>query len=217
MSVKGENFLLVEDGADDKIIISATNEHLRRLAEADIAFVHGTFQTCPRLFYQIFTIHAILNGRHVPLVYYLLPNMRQETYERVFQLLEDKVRAGLQLELLSTTVLSDYELAIILCKELSYPPCRSRAATFTSARSFCVKCRIWVCRANTGAVNCAVLCKELLLSRVQGQLIFHSDWLCQHSSTAHGNLATFTIHIYFPSPLPAGRGKYVWQARLVQG
>ncbi len=90
----------------------ATDEHLRRLPEADIVFVDGTFQTCPRLFYRFFTIHAILNGRHIPLVYCLLPNKRQETYKRVFHLLEEKVRVDLQLELLPTTVMSDYELVI---------------------------------------------------------------------------------------------------------
>ncbi len=121
LSVKGENFLLAEEGADDKIIIFATDDHLRKLAGADMIFIDGTFQTCPRLFYQIFSIHAILHGKHVPLVYCLLPNKRQETYERVFQLLEEKVRDDLQLELLPSTVLSDYELAIMNGARAAFP------------------------------------------------------------------------------------------------
>ncbi len=78
---KGEQFQLVEDGVgDDKVTMFATGDNLSRLAEAETIYIDGTFRTCPCLFYQIFTIHAATNGRHIPLVYCLLPNKRQETY-----------------------------------------------------------------------------------------------------------------------------------------
>ena len=37
-------------------------ESLRLLAEADDIYIDGTFRTCPRLFYQIFTIHAFFHS-----------------------------------------------------------------------------------------------------------------------------------------------------------
>ncbi len=76
-------------------------------------FVDGTFATCPRLFYQFFTIHAKMSGRHLQLVFCLLPNKQQGTYERVFRILEEKVRVNLQLDLLPTWLQSDFELAIM--------------------------------------------------------------------------------------------------------
>ena len=52
----GEQFVLAESGADDKIIILGTRSNLHHLAEAESIFVDGTFSTCPR---QIFSIHII--------------------------------------------------------------------------------------------------------------------------------------------------------------
>ena len=90
-TVKEERFLLAEDGdGDARLVIFATNENLMKLVEADTLYVDGTFQTCPRVFYQIFTIHATYAGKHIPLVYCLLPNKRQETYERVFRIIQEK-------------------------------------------------------------------------------------------------------------------------------
>ena len=62
----GERFLLAEDGDVDKIIVYASDESLRLLAEADDIYIDGTFRTCPRLFYQIFTIHAFFHGQQFP-------------------------------------------------------------------------------------------------------------------------------------------------------
>ncbi len=49
----GEDFLLVDDGDDDKIMIFATEENLRLLSDAEAFYIDGTFSTCPSLFYQV--------------------------------------------------------------------------------------------------------------------------------------------------------------------
>ena len=102
------------------IRLSATNENLMKLVEADTLYVDGTFQTCPRVFYQIFTIHATYAGKHIPLVYCLLPNKRQETYERVFRIIQEKADQ-LGLNLMPQTVLSDFELAIMQALRTIFP------------------------------------------------------------------------------------------------
>ena len=56
----GESFVLGESGAEDKIILLGTQSNLHHLAEAEYFYVDGTFETCPRLFYQIFTIHITM-------------------------------------------------------------------------------------------------------------------------------------------------------------
>ena len=119
-SLNGQQFLLAQDGDHDKIVIFATAENLRVLAASDELYVDGTFHTCPQLFYQIFSIHAIRFRRQFPLAFCLLPNKAQETYQDVFEVLKEKC-ADLDLQLGPTTVMSDFELAIIHAVELAFP------------------------------------------------------------------------------------------------
>lgn len=61
--ISGENFVLANDGNDDKIVIHVhifgTDNSLQHLAEADIFFVDGTFSVCPSIFYQVSTIRIM--------------------------------------------------------------------------------------------------------------------------------------------------------------
>ena len=72
-TVKEENFVLANDGLDDKIVIFGTENSLRHLVEADTFFM-DTFSVCPSLFYQLFTIHIMKYNQVFPTVYALLPN-----------------------------------------------------------------------------------------------------------------------------------------------
>lgn len=61
--ISGENFVLANDGNDDKIVIHVhifgTDNSLQHLAEADIVIVDGTFSVCPSIFYQVSTIRIM--------------------------------------------------------------------------------------------------------------------------------------------------------------
>ena len=59
-------------------------------------------------------------GQQFPLAYCLLPNKTRETYERVFELLKQKC-ADLDIEFHPTSVMSDFELAIIQAIQLAFP------------------------------------------------------------------------------------------------
>ena len=50
----------------------------------------GTFKIAPQLFYQLHVIHITRNGNVFPMVYVLLQNKVQQSYERVLQELYDK-------------------------------------------------------------------------------------------------------------------------------
>ena len=66
-----EQFLIIEDReGDHKIIIFPTSVNLSHLSESEMIYVDGTFQTCPKLFYQIFTLHSMKYGKQF---YCLLP------------------------------------------------------------------------------------------------------------------------------------------------
>ena len=96
---------------------------------SSILKVDGTFQICPLIFYQVFTVHACVHGVHVPLAYCLLPNKRQETYERVFLLLELKIRE-LDLEIVPTAIVSDFELAIMQATTAVFPVVQTKGCYF---------------------------------------------------------------------------------------
>ena len=81
LTLSREQFLIREDG---EMLIFATEENLRHLAEAETIYVDGTFEVCPRLFYQVFTINAFLHGQQFPLVYGLLPSKSRDSYNRFF-------------------------------------------------------------------------------------------------------------------------------------
>ena len=56
-TVGGEEFMLANDGSDDKIVLFGTVETVEnphRLAEAVSLFVDGAFSVCPLIFYQVF-------------------------------------------------------------------------------------------------------------------------------------------------------------------
>ena len=59
-------------------------------------------------------------SRQFPLAYCLLPNKTQETYEWTFNLLKQKC-AELHIEFNLTSVMSDFELAIIQAVQLTFP------------------------------------------------------------------------------------------------
>ena len=104
----GEPFILAEEGTDDEIILLGTQSNLHHLAEAECLWA---FQTCPRLFYQIFSIHITKYGQTFPMVYALLLNKQQAISNHMFMMVKEAaLNLGLKLSPLS--VLSDFEQAL---------------------------------------------------------------------------------------------------------
>ena len=117
----GEQFLMIEDGeGDDKIIIFSTSVNLRHLSKSKKIYVDGTFQTCPQLFYQIFTLHSMTYGKQFPFAYCLLPGKSRTIYLRAFELIKQKSHE-LGYIMNPTAFLTDFELAIIQAIELTFP------------------------------------------------------------------------------------------------
>jgi len=50
------------------------------------------FQVAPELFYQLYSIRAVVHGVVVPLVYALLPNKTADTYRRFFAILMERIK-----------------------------------------------------------------------------------------------------------------------------
>lgn len=77
---KGENFIL-ENNQDTGIIILTCETNLKFLADStEEIFVDGTFKSCPKYFFQLYSIHGMKNGHFIPLVFALLPGKTEEIY-----------------------------------------------------------------------------------------------------------------------------------------
>ena len=86
----GEQFLLHDSGPQDenRVIVFATLPGLDLLSLSDDWFCDGTFSTAPNVFYQIYTIHASVEGCLIPIVYALLPDKKESTYCRLLSILK---------------------------------------------------------------------------------------------------------------------------------
>ena len=59
--MRNEKFLIVDKMITrrQRIIIFASNDQLKVLFNAEEILMDGTFSTCPKMFDQVYTIHAI--------------------------------------------------------------------------------------------------------------------------------------------------------------
>ena len=69
---------------DDRMLIFSTERNLDILSRATDWAVDVTFDAAPVLFIQVYSIHATFMERTLPLVYALLPNKNQATYQTLF-------------------------------------------------------------------------------------------------------------------------------------
>ena len=84
LTLRGENFLAYDSGSDDRerFLIFSTEQNLDLLESTPQWHADGTFKCCPALFYQLYTVHGVLNGHTIPLVYMLLKRKTKELYLR---------------------------------------------------------------------------------------------------------------------------------------
>ena len=81
---------------------------LQVMSQSTALFMDGTFKAAPRLFTQLYSIHALYRDHVVPVIYYLLPNKLRATYHDVVDILK-RVMATYRLLLNPQTIMSDYE------------------------------------------------------------------------------------------------------------
>ena len=106
---QGASFLLHQD---EDLVIFTTDDNLQRLAASNTIFMDGTFRSYPVLFKQLYSIHGMYRDHVVPLVYCLLKDMRRATYYQILELIKRRL-ADLDLTLEPTTVISDFEKALV--------------------------------------------------------------------------------------------------------
>ncbi|KAJ9086362.1 hypothetical protein DSO57_1039607 [Entomophthora muscae] len=88
-----ERFLLHDDDqhAPECIICFATSQDLHNLLKCKTWLADGIFSTCPKLISQLWNIHGQVRNLVLPLVFFFLPNKKQETYVWALTILKAKL------------------------------------------------------------------------------------------------------------------------------
>jgi len=84
--------------------VFATKENLDLLSKSDHWFADGTFKSCPPLFTQVYTIHVIKHNLVIPIVFALMPDKTQSSYERLFSAIKTH-----NINLNPKTIMTDFE------------------------------------------------------------------------------------------------------------
>jgi len=131
-TLAGDKFLQCDDTDihGNRILVFATDDNLRKLCTETAVFGDGTFYSCPELFYQLYTLHASIDGQMYPLVFALLPNKTEQTYTRFFTLLRDAIRGRIQTVLTPEIVMLDFEMAVRNAVKAAFPLCTLRLCFF---------------------------------------------------------------------------------------
>ncbi|XP_043267660.1 uncharacterized protein [Venturia canescens] len=123
---KKADFLLYDKGAvENRMLIFGTQENLQLLASAEHWYADGTFDSCPSIFAQLYTIHANIENRIVPLVYALLPGKSEVVYREMLDQL-----INIQADLSPSTVLIDMERAAVQAFLGTFPDVSIRFCNF---------------------------------------------------------------------------------------
>ncbi|XP_068245328.1 uncharacterized protein [Palaemon carinicauda] len=127
----GQDFLLFDSGPIDKrILIFGTQKNLDYLSQASHWSLDGTFKTVPRIFLQLYTIHAFINNRSIPLIHALLPDKSQTTYSNLLEQIK-----LLKHDLAPKTIMVDFEIGMIKSLQLAFPQSEIKGCFFHLCQS----------------------------------------------------------------------------------
>ncbi|KRZ58604.1 hypothetical protein T02_15225 [Trichinella nativa] len=115
----GAQFLMYHSPTND-ILIFATEDGVKLLAQSNCWCGDGTFKIVPSWYQQLFTLHVFLRGKLLPVVYCLTVRKDLPTYSRIFEVLHSKAEElGVQLE--PAKFVCDFETALILAIQGNFP------------------------------------------------------------------------------------------------
>lgn len=130
VTLKGEPFLVFDSQpGPDRILIFSTQSNIEWLVSNPRWSCDGTFKTCPQLFMQLYTIHIIVNNTSVPLVYALLPDKREATYIRLFEVVKN-----LNASINPTGLMTDFERSSINAFGHVFPTAEKKGCFFHFAQ-----------------------------------------------------------------------------------
>ncbi len=89
-TINGNSFLLADEGTDDRILVFGTKDFFIKMCSTENLYSDGTFNSVPKIFMQLYTFHGFYKGEMIPFIFALLPNKTNQTYLRLFRLIQNK-------------------------------------------------------------------------------------------------------------------------------
>lgn len=108
----------------------ATTQNLQTMKSCEQWFCDGTFSVTPPLFSQLYTVHGLLHGKVIPLVYALLPNKTAHIYRLTLNALKE-----LQSDLNPKQIMIDFEVGFITACKKVFPKAEIKGCHFHYAQS----------------------------------------------------------------------------------
>jgi len=125
------HMILHDSGEDDPNRILAIGEpNLLVELQKDTIFGDGTFDKVPKMFYQLYTWHAKIGNSYPPCIYFLLQNKTQDTYNRMFRILNHLLP-----NLSPQTILLDFEKACMSAAQIAFPGAEIKGCYFHLSQS----------------------------------------------------------------------------------
>lgn len=103
----------------------STDRNMKFLANCQHWYVDGTFKSSPPLFTQLFTLHGQKDGNILPLVYGLLPDKDEDTYDHFFGIIQESIPNAHPL-----TIMTDFELASLNAFRTTFPNVKQKCCFF---------------------------------------------------------------------------------------
>lgn len=107
----------------ERFLVFGTEKNLSLLENADI-FCDGTFDCSPKLFDQVYSIHALVNGRCVPIIYACLSRRTEVLYVRFLTIIKDKLKT------MPNLIMSDFEKSFLNAIEKVFPTVKLQGCYF---------------------------------------------------------------------------------------
>lgn len=125
-------FLLFDDDSDpeNRIIAFCTETAREAVRNIRTYFSDGTFSSCCKPFYQLYCIHGDVRSDEnftnvVPLIYVLMPNKQERSYERLFIALKKNLPYWNPV-----TMIVDFEIAVINVIKKMFPHIKLQGCNF---------------------------------------------------------------------------------------
>jgi hypothetical protein len=188
-----EPFLLGDYGVgtSDRILMFGRQSNREWTGHVSVLYVDGTFSLAPPLFAQVFVIMAERGGYVLPIAYFLLPDKREPSYKRAFDMLHEAFP-----ELDPGVINMDFEMGIINAARSVFPLARlcgclwhltrnmrcklaeeSLLGQYRTNPSFSLHCRSIIALAFVPTENLVPAFEALATSGIPNMLSPILDWM----------------------------------------
>ena len=113
--------MCVDDGQKENILIYATDQMLDKIQKVETLFMDGTFYLYPGLWYQVYSIHCLLDDVMCHVAYALLPLKSKETYVRLFTLINAAAHTRIGTKRAPRVIQTDFVVAAIQAAQEVFP------------------------------------------------------------------------------------------------